>query len=346
MEDYNYQGNTAAVNAPYPDETALQKQKELQERRMVRKTSSGVGFFVLVYYLVMMTSSVVLTLVVRGMRIATADNENMLNSFLQMAYMTMAPLIAAFFYRVISRKRLSDAFSKSHVPFKKLVPMVLLGMMVAMLANQLATMFDSNISLFHLYNNVPDMDKANTSLDMILSFVVTAIVPAFAEEFAFRGIVMGSLRKHGDAFAIIGSAVLFGAMHGNTTQIIFAFTLGLIFGYIDCKANSIVPSIIIHFANNFYAILHDILSSALKDDAAVMLIYTLIIGAFYLLGLLSFVYLARAEKGFFKMTNEDNTTLTISLKDKIAAYLTNAGVIISLSLFLIETLGFLSTSAT
>ena len=76
----------------------------------------------------------------------------------------------------------------------------------------------------------------------------TAIVPAVFEEFAFRGVVLNKLRKFGDSYAIIMSAVLFGLMHGNLSQIPFAFILGLVIGFIAVKTNSIIPGILIHFS--------------------------------------------------------------------------------------------------
>lgn len=345
MQNFNYQGNAAAPYQPYQNEQIILKTQRIQERRTLRKASNGVGFFVLVYFLVMIVSAKIFSNLAMALILVTEENQNILNNYIQIIYPTLSPLIAGLLYRILSGRRLSDAFPKSHVPLKKLVPIVLLGMAVAMIANQFAVMFDNNISLFSLKNNVPDMEESTTSLEMIFSFVATAIVPAFAEEFAFRGIVMGTLRKHGDAFAIVASALLFGAMHGNTTQIIFAFTLGLILGYADCKANSIIPSVIMHFANNFYAILHECMRNALHNDATVLLVFNTIIALFYALGILAFIYLARADKGFFKLTNTDNDQNPcgepFSLKSKITAFLTTPGVIICLCLFLMETIQFL-----
>ena len=47
---------------------------------------------------------------------------------------------------------------------------------------------------------------------MIFAALIMAFsaVPAFAEEFAFRGIVMGVLKKYGRAFALICSSIMFG----------------------------------------------------------------------------------------------------------------------------------------
>ncbi len=271
----------------------------------------------------------------------TLENRTSMLFLIQIVAGIASALIAAFFYKIISHRKLSENLSSSHVPPKKLIPMVLLGMGAAMLANQLAAMFDSNISFFELENSVSMTTTTNSVPEMILYIISTALMPAFAEEFAFRGIFMNVMRKYGDSFAIITSSVMFGAMHGNTTQIVFAFSLGLIFAFVDCKANSIVPSIIIHFLNNFYAVATDILSSnAGLDDRTVTIIRVCIISVICIVGILSYIYLIQADKFFFRITESDTEGIAeksfITLKQKITTCLTSVGIIISLSVFASE----------
>ena len=157
---------------------------------------------------------------------------------------------------------------------------------------------------------------------------------------------MGVMRKYGDAFAIITSSIMFGAMHGNTTQIVFAFTLGLIFAFVDCKANSIVPSVIIHFLNNFYSTLTDVLSAnSGLDRSSVIIIHTGVILLFSVLGFLSYVYLSNNDKDFFKISNSDtnrfSNTDILPFKEKIKTFFTALGVIFSLTLFFLEMVYYL-----
>lgn len=331
--------------APYPNYYPMIPDPKAVEKRRLRMASNGLGFFVLAYFLLMAVCSFIVSGAIGASGIATQKNVTSLQYIIQILCILTPPLIAGFFYRIFSRRRISDTIPKSFVPIKKLIPMLLLGMAAAMIANQLAQMFDNNISLFSLHNNAPDLEESRTGMEMFLSFVCTAICPALAEEFAFRGIFMGVMRKHGDAFAIFSSALVFGAMHGNTTQIIFAFVLGLIFGYIDCKANSIIPSVLLHFGNNFYAVLTDFLRTAIPDEQQAMLIIMLIISMFYILGILSFIYFARTDKSFFRLSNDDKNQFSdtdiLPFKEKIKTLLTAPGIIVCLSLFLTEMLIYL-----
>lgn len=337
MQNSNNQFNTAPYPAPpYYDRQPLYDPKQT-EKRILRKTSNGLGFFLVVYFLVMQIVLSIIINSISGMNGATDEFVYALEVFIYV----VSPLTAGFFYKIISRRRFSDYFPKSFVPLKKLVPMVLIGMAVAMIANELALMFDNNISIFNLKNQADSSSDTQTWAELIFSFLSTAILPAFAEEFAFRGIFMGVMRKHGDAFAILSSSIVFALMHGNTTQIVFAFTLGLIFGYIDCKANSIVPSVILHFANNFYAVLREGVDTALNNDAANIVFASALIALFCLLGILSYLYFSRTDKSFFKLSNSDKNPYssfdTLSLKEKFSAFFSCPGIIIFSVMLISET---------
>ena len=89
-----------------------------------------------------------------------------------------------------------------------------------------------------------------TPLELVLDLLKTAAIPALVEEFVFRGVLLGALRRLGDGFAIVVSALLFGTVHGNFVQMPFAFFVGLVFGYTVVRTRSLVPVIIVHFINN------------------------------------------------------------------------------------------------
>ena len=183
------------------------------------------------------------------------------------------------------------------------------------------------------------MDASSSSVfENILYVIAVALTPAFAEEFAFRGILMGTLKKYGNSFAIITSAVMFGGMHGNIIQIPFAFILGLVFAYIDCKANSIIPSIIIHFVNNFYSVMMDIIrsQSMLTTRSFYILYYSLFVGML-VLGILAFLYIMKKDKNFLSIS-DTSQLISLSLKEKVKCFFFNPGVITIVSIFILETI--------
>jgi len=82
-----------------------------------------------------------------------------------------------------------------------------------------------------------------------LAIVYVVLVGPILEELIFRGFVMGRLAPHGRNFAIVFSALTFGLLHMILYQVIFAFFLGVILGYVADRW-SIRCSIALHIINN------------------------------------------------------------------------------------------------
>jgi len=85
---------------------------------------------------------------------------------------------------------------------------------------------------------------------MLISIVIIAPI---IEEVIYRGIFLqGFLNKYNPAKAVIYSAIIFGAIHGNIPQFINATILGLILGYIYYKTDSVMLCILGHMVNNAF----------------------------------------------------------------------------------------------
>ncbi|MCH5197731.1 MAG: CPBP family intramembrane metalloprotease [Oscillospiraceae bacterium] len=138
----------------------------------------------------------------------------------------------------------------------------------------------------------------------------SAVVPAMVEEFAFRGVLMQPLRKFGDKFAIISSAVLFGLIHGNMTQMPFAIIAGLALGYSATVTGTLRTSIAIHFLNNFISVMVSVVMTRFGEGPAAMFSSAVIYG-FIILGLICLAVYAyrnprfmRLRPGQFGLTNK------------------------------------------
>lgn len=101
------------------------------------------------------------------------------------------------------------------------------------------------------------LEMASGASDTLSMFLYASLVGPIWEELIFRGWILESLRPHGRRFAIVASAVLFGAFHGNLLQGPFAFVLGLVLGYVAME-HGIWWSIGLHVFNNL--VLADLLT--------------------------------------------------------------------------------------
>lgn len=312
------------------------------QKRAIKKTSSGLGFFVFAYLASMYATSLGFGIMFGISSTNSLDTVSLF--FLEIFISVFSAFIPGLFYFLFSGRSMSETIKTSYVRQKELWALVFVGMAVAMVSNTASDMVQTNFSFFGLQNSVSMSEDVSNPLEIVLYIISTALVPAFAEEFAFRGIFMGILRKYGDAFAIITSAIIFGAMHGNIAQIPFAFVLGLVFAYVDCKTNSIIPSIIIHFLNNFYAVMLDVLqSTGVFSDRIFMMIYFILIASFCILGLISFFYLIKKDKNYFRISDKliqssgNEPIILITLKEKMKAFFINPGMLFVINVFLIET---------
>ena len=131
--------------------------------------------------------------------------------------------------------------------------------------------------------------------DIILQFITIALVPAFCEEFLFRGVVLSTLMPYGKSTAIVVSSICFGLMHGNLYQFLYTTAAGLILGTVYVLTDSIWPSTIIHMINNAMSVLQLAMSERMDENYAYILwmaLECLVLA----LGIISFVYLLKRYK--------------------------------------------------
>ena len=78
----------------------------------------------------------------------------------------------------------------------------------------------------------------------------SCLVLPVAEELVFRGAALRLLRPLGRNAAILGQAVLFAAAHGSAEAKIYAFAMGLVFGWAVEHTGRLWPGMGLHCLNN------------------------------------------------------------------------------------------------
>lgn len=96
--------------------------------------------------------------------------------------------------------------------------------------------------------------KAHSPMEFATIVFVIAITPAICEEALFRGFVLTNFQRAAKlSVSIFLSAFLFAVYHFQPLNIIPLLVLGLYLGFITYYSNSIIPSVVCHFLNNFFA---------------------------------------------------------------------------------------------
>jgi len=132
----------------------------------------------------------------------------------------------------------------------------------------------------------------------VFGFLSIALIAPIAEEMLFRGGIEGFLlrRKIKPIIAILVSAIIFGVIHANPAQIFFATILGIIFGWMYYRTDSILPSIVGHVLNNTVSV--SVMATSPIEDMSKTTAETIGLTATWLLliaciaiAILSFLYL-------------------------------------------------------
>ncbi len=87
--------------------------------------------------------------------------------------------------------------------------------------------------------------------------LVVAVLPAFCEETLFRGIILDCVKDIGTVAACLLGGLLFSIFHQNPLQTIYQFICGACFTLLAIRADSVFPTIVIHFINNAVIIFNE-----------------------------------------------------------------------------------------
>lgn len=285
-----------------PQMTPEEQQEQLYKFSL-RRTADSLGALLMIFFGVelIIASIVELFLIVAGMESElhyTSELYLLLNGMINSLIFILAGLI----FCLIRRVRFAAIFPFDKIKGTLLTQLCVIGLSFSLMSNYAVSLISSTFGLFGVENSGGSFNVGSEP-NVLIYFLTVAILPAFAEEFAFRGIIMGTLRPHSEALAILVSSAAFGLMHGNFVQLPFAFCCGLVFAYMDIKTNSLLPSIIVHFFNNGLSVLFDILVSyQIINNNTANLCYGII---FLITGILSFIFIMRIVKsndsGFFRL---------------------------------------------
>ncbi len=99
------------------------------------------------------------------------------------------------------------------------------------------------------------MKVSGEPAQFLAALLVMAVLAPLVEELVFRGLLYGWLEgRWGAAVACIVSSLAFAAAHYEWKHIVLVLPLGLLFGYLRRRTNSLVPSLAAHMVNNGFAV--------------------------------------------------------------------------------------------
>lgn len=135
---------------------------------------------------------------------------------------------------------------------------VVVGTMACLFANQLGGLLvfllDSGLNQLGWTFSLSAVSSEGDWAGSVLLFLYTAAAAPATEEFLCRGVLLRSLQRAGGKVAIVFSALFFALLHGNFSQGIPAFLIGLLLGYFALRGETLFLVILIHQLNNLLAL--------------------------------------------------------------------------------------------
>ena len=112
------------------------------------------------------------------------------------------------------------------------------------------------ISQLFTKNEVLQISDEVTGCNFFAVLFIIGFFGPFCEEFVFRGIIFNSMNRFaGGIAAALMSGLMFGLLHMNLNQFLYAFFLGVIFSAVNYASKSLYTSVIMHTVINSHNVI-------------------------------------------------------------------------------------------
>lgn len=288
----------------------MDNNRKIKEKKALRSISNKIGFA----YCLTIISYVLITLLISVDK--TKDSLLLLIQFI------------CFFLIFFLLIKLCPTDSKYITLFKKpkkhFFPYIIIGFPLCLLAGFITNIVSEFLKNNHVYSLQPD----NLSQPNLLFF--TVIVAPIVEEFVCRGVILGLLRKYGDKFAIFISAILFGLIHANIEQFIYAFLIGLYFGFVLIKTKSLWTTILLHSFLNAFSTFSSLFKDLFQNN-----LFVILFNAFQLIIILLAIYLffryRKIDSSYFSLTSLSYNKTSLKLSERLITFIFTPGMLLMLA---------------
>lgn len=262
------------------------------EKRLFKNKISFISSGLLIYSAIMyavvfgiMFISIFIQGIISGIKNETPDIDAIMNELMETDMgMGIAVILGCLFLLLFNIKRVrpKQIFEKRKpMSISKFIMLVCVLMCIQLPISLFDVLFETILNQFGFSAQaaIESSQAGSTTISMML---YAGFIGPFAEEFVYRGYTMKTLESTGagKGYAIIISSILFGIMHANPTQSIYAFFAGMVFAYAAMEYG-IIWSMILHIANNFlFGDVMVFICNHIPESAADIINWVMLIGLF------------------------------------------------------------------
>ena len=224
---------------------------------------------------------------------------------------------------------------KSRLTIVQLIKFIIISFATMYVFNMLGMGINFGISILKGSNVVNPLENLLGKVNIFETAFFVGILAPIMEEIIFRKILLSRLRKFGDFFSIVLSALAFGMFHGNLSQFFYAFALGCIFAYIVVKTGTIKYSIILHIIINLFGTVF-IPKIILMKNVFLSGMVGLFVIAIIIAGIILFIL-------NIKKVVLENGDLNLTKKEQFGLMFKNSGIIVYSILFVFSVISVILT---
>lgn len=134
--------------------------------------------------------------------------------------------------------------------FGEMGTLFLIAFFLMYAGNLLGTFVSSSIADSFGVQSANPVDELTIGSSLLPKILVMAILGPIMEELLCRRMLIDRMRVYGEKLAVLTSAAVFALFHGNLSQMFYAFSVGLLLGYVYLKTGKLRYSAILHILLN------------------------------------------------------------------------------------------------
>ena len=257
---------------------------------ITRQTFARVGNIIGISIIIFLGSNVLFSVLSQTFVSSIFANILSKTDILLITQIIVSSLSIWFTYKYIMSNTEHEKEKKKHNPLAFKALLIALGLIAILqvVLEFVFTVFNLNYDVTKIF----EISPLSPTYTKILFVLAIAIVPAIFEELLCRKALITLLRPQGRVFALLVSSLIFGLIHMNIQQFIFAFFVGLILALIYDYTKDIKYTFVIHFINNFISTLPILFGS--KVENCISYAY----GFFIIIGIIAFLELIIRKEQF------------------------------------------------
>ncbi|MBP3414729.1 MAG: CPBP family intramembrane metalloprotease, partial [Clostridia bacterium] len=244
---------SAAEKAALAEREAAKKAVEKRARKTIAKNirheMDNVGFTLLIYVILsvgLCAALAIFLVAFTGKDIAEVSafvSRPEFSAIFEGAILFLGLALPFILYIYIHKLPVGDMVPLHKLRSGELLPMIFIGLGAVMLQGYLTNLITTDFSLTGANYRYNSVSLGTTMGEFLISFACLSLVPAVVETFVFNGVILQVLRRRGgDGYALIMSSLLHAILCANFEDMVGAFVVSLVLGYMVIYSGSLIPA--------------------------------------------------------------------------------------------------------